>query len=141
MLAPSRHCCTVPSFLHRPVIPAPPRHSCGSRNPVKSLYRDLIGIFNYQLNRVFYWFPAFETEQEIPLNHITGGKPLRVWLFYWIPASAGMTNVAGMTSIGFLHSFGSGTCLIIPLPSFPPRPVIAAPPRHSCGSRNPVKSL
>ena len=30
--------------------------------------------------------------------YVTCRKPLRVWLFYWIPASAGMTN------IGLLHS-------------------------------------
>ena len=37
--------------------------------------------------------PGYETVQEILLNRITGGKPLRVWLVYWVPAFAGMTGV------------------------------------------------
>ena len=32
------------------------------------------------------------------IGRIAGGKPLRVWLFYWVPASAGTTNIE------FLHS-------------------------------------
>ena len=32
------------------------------------------------------------------LGRVTGGKPLRVWLFYWVPA------FAGTTILGFLHS-------------------------------------
>ena len=34
-------------------------------------------------------------------SRVTCGKPLRVWLFYWVPAFAGTTNV------GFLHSLES----------------------------------
>ena len=36
------------------------------------------------------------------IGRIAGGKPLRVWLFYWVPASAGTTNIE------FLHSLSCG---------------------------------
>ena len=45
--------------------------------------------------------PAQETVQETPLGMRYMRKPLRVWLFYWVPAFAGTTNIE------FLHSLAS----------------------------------
>ena len=45
--------------------------------------------------------PAKETVQETLAGMRYMRKPLRVWVFYWVPAFAGTTNV------GFLHSLES----------------------------------
>ena len=59
------------------------------------------------LKRTFDWIPAFEAVQKSSLGRVTGGKPLRVWLFYWVPA------FAGTTILGFLHSLFRGCAKIL----------------------------